>query len=463
MQRHNQKPAWRWPINLIGLIGLWLALPAITAAHSADEYLQATYIVLSPNRVALEINLTPGLLVASEVIALIDADHDGQISEAEGQAYANAALKEMTLRLNGRAYPLVLTRSQFPPMLNLSSGAGTIRLDVSADVSEGASGNQRLFFQNRHQPVKSLYQVNAFSQTAGQIQITQQSRDELQQAVQVDYAVMSNALVISNATGVGSRNSIADQQQLVDFLYAPLLSPWLLGVALGLSALLGGLHALTPGHGKTLLAAYLIGSRGTIRHAFALGGIVTFTHTASVIGFGLLTLLVSQFIMPSTLLPVLEISSGLLVVMMGVRLMWTRWGSMHSDEQATHDHVHHQHTDHTHQYSHENVKASELWAMGISGGLVPCPEALGILLVAIGLNRMVLGLGLIVAFSLGLATMLIMLGVLLVHSRTFVDRLGGLGSVWQRLLPLVSAIIVTLLGAGIALKGLMAYASHGAM
>ena len=95
--------------------------------------------------------------------------------------------------------------------------------------------------------------------------------------------------------------------------------------------------------------------------------------------------------------------------------------------------------------------------MGVSGGLVPCPEALGVMLVAIGLNRIPLGLGLIVAFSFGLAAMLIMLGILLVRFRSSLTRLGKPGSSWQRLLPLVSAIIVTLLGTGIVLKGVVAY------
>jgi nickel/cobalt transporter (NicO) family protein len=90
---------------------------------------------------------------------------------------------------------------------------------------------------------------------------------------------------------------------------------------------------------------------------------------------------------------------------------------------------------------------------------VPCPEALGVMLIAIGLERIALGLGLIVAFSLGLAAVLIAIGILLVRFRDGLDRLGKPGSRWRRLLPLVSAIIVTMLGVGIALKGLMSYVS----
>ena len=97
--------------------------------------------------------------------------------------------------------------------------------------------------------------------------------------------------------------------------------------------------------------------------------------------------------------------------------------------------------------------------MGVSGGLVPCPEALGVMLIAIGLGRIGLGLALIVAFSLGLAAVLIAIGILLVRFRGGLDRLGKPKSPWQRLLPLVSAIIVTMLGVGIVLEGLMSYVS----
>ena len=103
--------------------------------------------------------------------------------------------------------------------------------------------------------------------------------------------------------------------------------------------MLGGLHALTPGHGKTLVAAYLVGSRGTVRHAVALGAIVTFTHTASVIVIGLLALFASQFIVPDVLVPILEVLSGLLVVVMGARLIWQRWLAFR-DRSSAHDHAH---------------------------------------------------------------------------------------------------------------------------
>ncbi len=457
-----------WSIGLLGLICLLISvlLPAKeAAAHPLDEYVQNTYIDLAPDRTTLELNLTPGVLVAPEVVALIDADGDREISEAEGEAYANDyVLRDIALEVDGETQPLTILDGSFPTPLDMSAGLGTIRLHVAAEAPEGVPGNHSLSFRNDHQPVNSKYLVNAFK-NSGEVEIARQDREMLQHAIRVDYALTPEASVTSDAVAAstedvgadaGTTGGVSDQaQQLTRYLYGPALSPWLLAVGLGLSALLGGLHALTPGHGKTLVAAYLIGSRGTAKHAVALGGIVTFTHTASVVAVGLLALLASQLILPGVLVPVLEVCAGLLVVTLGVRLVRERWRLRGG--------AHHRH-DHYHDYDHQHlptkvVKPSDLLAMGVSGGLVPCPEALGVMLVAIGLDRIALGLGLIVAFSLGLAAVLIVIGILLVRFRAVLDRLGKPGSHWQRLLPLVSAVIVTVLGVGIALKGLISYVS----
>jgi ABC-type nickel/cobalt efflux system permease component RcnA len=254
------------------------------------------------------------------------------------------------------------------------------------------------------------------------------------------------------------------------YLYDPTRSPAALLLALALAVVLGGLHALTPGHGKTLVAAYLVGSRGTMRHAVTLGAIVTFTHTASVIGIGVLALFASRFIVPEVMVPLLEILSGLLVVGMGLRLVWQRWIAARrqsADHGAPHDHagpsphaITHDHGDghtHTHLPPAEGITLGNLVALGVSGGLVPCPEALGIMIIAIGLNRIALGLGLIVSFSVGLAAVLIAIGILFVRSRALVDRLGGIGSRWSRAIPLYSAVLVTLLGVGLTVSGLAAF------
>jgi ABC-type nickel/cobalt efflux system permease component RcnA len=374
-----------------------------------------------------------------------------------------------------------------PAYLTLQAGYGTIRIFTQADRPAGLQDTHRLFYQNAHQPVtSSIYQVNAFVNKGDPITLAKQNRDALQQTLTMDYTITTGAAATSGlptaataATGMTTvalpAGTSAQVQQLIGYLYEPNVSPWLLLLGLGLAALLGGLHALTPGHGKTLVAAYLVGSRGTARHAVALGGIVTFTHTASVILIGLLALVAGQFIVPGVLVPALEIGAGLLVVGMGIRLVVTRWrilrgaaadhGHDHSHDHA-HPHDHHHDHDHAHPHTHssgpgDGVKLSNLLALGVSGGLVPCPEALGIMVIAVGINQAVLGLGLILAFSAGLALVLITLGLLLVRARWLVERFGGRGAGWQRVLPFASAVIVSLLGAAIAGGGLMAVLRGG--
>jgi nickel/cobalt transporter (NicO) family protein len=458
--RHHQLRPRIWLVGLLGPI--WLLVATLTAqeasAHPIDEYVQNTYIDLAPDTTTLQIDLTPGVLVAPEVVALIDADGDGEISEAEGEAYAkDAVLRDVSLAVDGEPQSLTLVDSSFPTPLDMGAGMGTIRLWVAPEApADSSPGGHSLSYRNDHEPVKSKYLVNAFK-ASDEVEISHQDRDELQNGNRVDYTTASAAPATSggaDASADAADSSIPERQQrLVGYLYENTLSPWLLVVGLGLSALLGGLHALTPGHGKTLVAAYLIGSRGTVGHAAALGGIVTLTHTASVIAVGLLALLAGQYILPEVLVPALEVCAGLLVVALGARLVGARWRT----PGGHHDHSHHHHDDDHHHLPKGDVRPGDLLAMGVSGGLVPCPEALGVMLIAIGLSRIGLGLALIVAFSLGLAAVLIAIGILLVRCKSRLDRLGKPGSAWQRLLPLVSAVIVTLLGVAITLKGLTVY------
>ena len=494
------------PILLLGLIALLLGLlapPMAALAHPLDVYLQATYITVAPSQIVVELNLSPGVLVAPQVLPQLDTDGDQQISDAEGQAYVVAMLRNVVLRVDGKPLALAVTKIDMPAYLNIQAGYGTIRIFTLATLAAGMTGTHQISYTNNFAPSGSAYQVNGFVDKGVAITLGKQNRDSIQQSMTMDYAIGSAApaaavpAATAATTGTPSLNTaigtsaVASGQarQLLAYLYEPALSPWVLLLALALAGALGGLHALTPGHGKTLVAAYLVGSRGTVRHAVALGAIVTFTHTASVIVIGLLALFASQFVVPDVLVPILEILSGLLVVFLGARLVWQRWIAFHSRRSPDHDHAHnhshshdHGHThDHTHSHDHdgghtdasthdhgdghthshlppaEGIKLGSLVAMGVSGGLVPCPEALGITVIAIGLNRILLGLGLIVSFSFGLAAVLIVIGILLVRSRSLVERFGGISSRWSSALPLWSAVIVTVLGIGMTLSGLATY------
>jgi nickel/cobalt transporter (NicO) family protein len=227
----------------------------------------------------------------------------------------------------------------------------------------------------------------------------------------------------------------------------------LLGAALGW----GALHALSPGHGKTMVAGYLVGARGTPRHAVILGLTVTATHTIAVFALGLVTLAASQYILPEQLYPWLGVLSGLLVVCIGCSVMrsrFNRWRALRA-QRSGHAHAH----SHHHQHAPEGpITMRSLIGLGVSGGIVPCPSALVVLIAAISQHRVGLGMGLILAFSLGLATTLTAVGLAVVWGGRGIRRLGLerriFGGRIAGVLPAASATLIVLAGTLITLKAI---------
>lgn len=207
------------------------------------------------------------------------------------------------------------------------------------------------------------------------------------------------------------------------------LGVWVILASLAAALFWGAVHALSPGHGKTIVTAYLVGQRGTVRHAALLGLIVTATHTVGVFALGLVTLLLSQYIVPDDLYPWLNLIAGVFVVAIGVSVLRARLRPKH----------HHHHHD---------LSPRSLLAVGVSGGLLPCPSALVVLLASISLHRVAYGMLLVVAFSAGLALTITGIGLVAVLARGAFRRLnfnGRLGA----LLPAASALVI--LAAGLAM------------
>jgi ABC-type nickel/cobalt efflux system permease component RcnA len=249
--------------------------------------------------------------------------------------------------------------------------------------------------------------------------------------------------------------------QLSTLVSTPISGPLGLLAVLAVAMGLGAAHALAPGHGKTIVAAYLVGSRGTVGHAIFLGLTTTITHTAGVFAFGLITLFVSRFLLPEQLYPWLGAVSGALVCLIGLAMLRQRLTGLRGA--AAHDHSHAGQDEggvHSHgfgEHSHAPASAPVSWrgllALGVSGGLLPCPSALVLLLGSVALGRAGMGLLLVLAFSLGLAGVLTLVGVLLVRARGLFARLpvgGGL----LRILPIAGAAVVALAGLGITLQAL---------
>ena len=292
---------------------------------------------------------------------------------------------------------------------------------------------------------------------------------------------------------------------LITAISAPRLEPRVAVWALLAALLLGAGHALSPGHGKTLVGAYLIGSRGTPRHAVFLGFTVTVTHTLGVFALGFATLYASRFVVPERLFPILSLISAVLVLSMGVVLLvqrgraasralrpWqTRGATMFFPFQAiatspgarqglllarTHAHVHnhsdgvpHSHADgtmHSHgggpMHSHlpsaagERVTWKSLLTLGISGGLVPCPSAMVLLLAAIALNKTAYGMLLVLIFSVGLAMTLTAVGLIFLYARNRLRKPSSAAR-WPHVLPVVSAATITVLGVALCFGALKSF------
>ena len=245
-------------------------------------------------------------------------------------------------------------------------------------------------------------------------------------------------------------------------------------VLLGLAAAfaLGSLHALSPGHGKTIVAAYLVGSRGTLRHALFLGAMVTVTHTASVFLLGLGVLFAQQYIVPERIIPMLGAVSGLSIVCIGAYLLYRR------TIQLGHGHDHHHyaepepemtyaavagqptflsvanhesafvHTHDGHTHTHEmpaELTLKSLIALGASGGLVPCPSALVLMLSSIALGRTAFGMALLISFSAGLAIVLMAIGGLVIYAKHLLPE-ESMKHPAFRFVPVFSAVVVIVLG-----------------
>ncbi len=248
-------------------------------------------------------------------------------------------------------------------------------------------------------------------------------------------------------------------------------------VALLVAFGLGAAHALTPGHGKTIVAAYLVGSRGTLKHAAFLGAMVTLTHTITVFALGLATLFLFRFIVPEKITEILGVISGLSIAVIGCAMLWKRLRGIRPATQPRHSHAHdhHHHHDHAHshdhphthdhQHSHDHphthdhgagghshvpegdISWGNLMTLAVSGGLVPCESALVLLLSAIALGRVGLGLLLLISFSLGLAGVLMGIGAIVLYAkRGLPQKSRHIRGPWARWAPVASAAVVMVLG-----------------
>lgn len=168
-----------------------LVFPSIASAHRLDECLQATLVAIAPERVRLEINLTPGVEVADHMLSLIDLDRDGVISAGESAAYAERVKRDLQLRVDRHEVSLELTASQFPEVEEMRSGFGIVQLEFTATPPTLAGGAHEISFENHHQPSASVYLFNATKPKSAAIKIDRQTRNRNQSQGGVEFSYRS--------------------------------------------------------------------------------------------------------------------------------------------------------------------------------------------------------------------------------------------------------------------------------
>jgi nickel/cobalt transporter (NicO) family protein len=440
--------------------------------------------------------------------ARLDADGDGKLSEEEANAYLEAEMpsimKGLRLRAGDEILPLQVRDRSAEYRLG-QGGLPTLRVEAHllADLPQDWRGEAHYADQTyenrlgwreivvRDGPGVAIKNSTVQAKSVSN-ELRSYPRDMLSSPPEIREATFTlipgdraieNEMAGQTAERVGT--SFGGVTGRVDELVSvERLSAAVIALSMLAAFFWGAAHALTPGHGKAVVAAYLIGARGTARHAGILGMTVTLTHTAGVFILGAVTLYLSRYILPEVLYPWLSVASGVLVVLIGLTLLYRHLNKMPHDSEARHtqaEHTHphdgeHSHAHHTHshhgehshvyhthshgEHTHSHLPADGskvtwrgLMALGVSGGLVPCPAALVLLLGAISLDRLGFGMVLVLAFSAGLAVVLTGIGLLMIYARKLFERFSFEARV-PRLLPVVSASIITLAGEGIALGAL---------
>lgn len=486
------------------LVGALAALrPAEATAHPLGNFTVNHYSRLdfADDAVLVTYVLDFAEIPTFQRMKALDPNGDGSLDAAEAVAYLDAELpgilRGLELIVAGRPLlPTVVARSV--AFLPGQGGLPTLRIEAKlrATLPGGWRANGAGRYADRNLPERIgwreiVVRGGAGVAVADSTAAAEDRSDELRSYPQ---ELLDSPLALDEATfrlvpGAGAGGDTAGraaarietsarapggagQPAIAALVRLDQTTPLVALLSLLAATVWGASHALSPGHGKTVVAAYLVGTRGTAKHAAFLGLTVTVTHTIGVFALGGITLALSRYLLPETLYPWLSLASGLLVVAIGVALAYQRLRALLGRDAppvADHDHADvapgaadagdyarglaHAHGGVTHRHAvpgrgDGRVTWRDLLALGVSGGLIPCPSALILLLGAVAIGRAGFGLLLVLAFSAGLALVLTAIGLVLVWARRFFARFSFEARL-PGLLPIAGALAITLAGAAI--------------
>lgn len=427
----------------------------------------------------------------------IDLNKDGSLSKEELNAYADKItpdyLDNLLFSLNGAPIKLDVEKKNIslpPGSANLS----TLRIewDLVGDFPALIETN-RVHFKNKNNAERIGWNeivvgrtsgINVFDSTAFGNTASDELKAYPQESLSAPLAEraaefsFTSASLPPNVKALNDRNgqpsTPVEKDKFAELIAVPEMTFPIVIAGLLLAFCFGALHALSPGHGKTVVGAYLVGSRGTVKHAMFLGLTVTVTHTVSVFAIGIVALFASKYILPEKLIPFLSFISGLMVLFIGLALFKERLFTLLGRSKKTIDDKHeHLPTDeiseglqganftHTHggsTHSHlppKKVSWGSLLALGVSGGLLPCPSALVLMLSAISLNRIGYGIVLTLIFSVGLASTLTGIGLAFLYAGKFFNNPALGNNRIVKMLPVFSAFVISCIGAVICYNSII--------
>ena len=449
------------------------ALPALASAHPLGNFSINHYaaVTVSPTTVRVDLVIDAAEIPTVAAVTELDLDADGALDTAELDAartpVCEARTADVAITLDGQPVRLTVEAAS----LELRPGAeglqtlrtecglvGQLDRTIGSTVSLGVADRgdaDRLGWREIVVRGDGVTVMEADAERDVSLRLTTYPEDLLQAPLDE-----RETLVTLRPGGPRQADASAPETVVGGKGPTPPARPVAVLAGLALAAIAGAGHALSPGHGKTLMAAYLVGSRGRRRDAVLLGVGVTASHTVGVVALAGLVLVAGAALPAERLYPVLSAVAGVAVVAIGTSMLvgCVRRLAAHRRHAAAHAHGDtHQHGHDHHGHDHEAATTpgrTGIIAIALAGGLVPSPTALLLLLGAVAAGEPAYGLALAVAFGSGMAAALTGIGLLVVGGRDLVSGLGGRLPAARRLGPLVPWVAsAAVLVGGVVLTG----------
>ena len=485
MGRCSVRSLARAVIVLIALV-VMLCMTHPVSAHPADEINERDLVHINPDGLTVEMTVSAGAITLRRPWADADTNGDAVLDAQEQENYGALLAHGMHVTTDGVPIPLTYVPGTLAMKTTLRDftlqGADATGATVFARFVapfDGLGAPHEITVTVEHYTHVAYGRPAELSpDAAAPIGITVQGGNDVALRVTTTPGGAITPPSVAPPPRNPNHRAVATLQR---FVRVPVAGLSFTLTGLGIAMLLGALHALTPGHGKTLVAAYMIGSRGRIRDAVTLGGVVTITHTGSVIAAGVVMLVFSRAFAPDRFLPWVDLAGSLSLIGLGsalrpsrvssARLSGRRARSHPSATPRIEEHEHEHEHDHEHEHEHEHEDGTRhthgwfgsaphvhpplathdlrsLLVLGVGGGIVPCPDALAILLIAVAAGHIVTGIIIILGFSVGLAAVLMGLGIALTTvrmARLAPGRLIGAFGI-SRWLPVASAVMIVAIG-----------------